>query len=165
MSDLDHPKVAPFTQDVARGLQIEPSFVDFVFAVERPVCFQYWCESVDGGWTCFVPDEIDIAYPLWSCNADQTLLLLSHGNISFGKGYHDAADMEMISGTSQGLLADLINLLYESETPEEEILLAAEFCGFRFLTDYFTFIKEPIPYETDREKRWSAFVRSIDANN
>ena len=71
--------------------------------------------------------------------------------------------MEMMSGTSQGLLADLINELYESLTPEDEIGFAAKFCGFGFLAEYFAFIKEPIPYETDRKKRWNAFIRSIDA--
>src|SRR5215471_11569969 len=75
MDDLNHPKVKPFTREVASALAIDPTFVDFVFAENRPECFRYWVEDVNGGWTCYVPEEFDVAYPLWCTNADQTLIL------------------------------------------------------------------------------------------
>ncbi|MDB5340971.1 MAG: hypothetical protein JWN70_6590 [Planctomycetaceae bacterium] len=162
MSDMDHPKVQPFTRQVASELRLELSFVEFVFNTDRPECFRYWCEPVEGSWTCYIPDDVDVAYPLWACNGDQTLLLLADGQISYGKGYHDALDMEMISRTSQGLLADVINLLYESETTEDELRRAADLCGFRFLTEYLAFIKPRIPSERDWRGRWKSFIEDID---
>src|SRR4051794_31667285 len=99
MHDLNHPKVKPFTRDIASQLRLDQSFVSFVFAKERPDRFRYQCEDVKGSWTCYVPDDLTVAYPLWSTNADQTLLLLSGSKISYGKGWHDNPDMEMISQT------------------------------------------------------------------
>src|SRR5689334_9980928 len=104
MSDLNHPKVKPFTREIAAELGLDPTFVNFVFAKVRPDCFRYWCEGVEGSWTCYIPQAVTVAYPLWSTNADQTLLLLRGRDISYGKGYHDEPHMEEISQTSQGLL-------------------------------------------------------------
>jgi hypothetical protein len=103
---LNHPKVSPITFEIALSLKLEPSFLAFIFAEQRPECFQNWCEI--GGWTCFVPDNFEIAYPIWSTNSDQILILISNGLISYGKGYHDCNEIEMISKTSQGLLAYLL---------------------------------------------------------
>lgn len=84
MDDLNHPKVKPFTREIASALAIDPAFVDFVFAEKRPECFRYWVEDVTGGWTCYVPDDFDVAYPLWCTNADQTLILVNESTASFG---------------------------------------------------------------------------------
>src|SRR5262249_4077136 len=135
MRDLNHPKVKAFTREIASQLRLDQSFVDFVFAKERPDRFRYRVEDVKGSWTCYIPEDVTVAYPLWSTNADQTLLLVSGSKISYGKGWHDNPDMEMISQTSQGLLANLLNAIWESEASEEEMREAAEFCGFRYLSD------------------------------
>lgn len=76
-SDLNHPKVKPLTMTFAQQLKWNPKFLEFVFAAQRQACFDHTCEAPNSGWTCYVPDEFDVAYPLWSTNADQTLLLLS----------------------------------------------------------------------------------------
>ncbi len=75
MNDLNHPKVQAFTREVASNLAIDRTFIGFVFAEHRPECFRYWVEDVNGGWTCYIPDEYDVAYPLWCTDADQTLIL------------------------------------------------------------------------------------------
>ena len=166
MPDLNHPKVTPFTRAIASQLRLDPTFVNFVFAKERPECFRYWCEEVEGSWTCYIPDGVAVAYPLWSTNADQTLLLLSGGTISYGMGWHDNPEMEMISQTSQGLLADLMNKIRESEAlPEEEMRAAAQFCGFRYLTELLAFGNAPEAEGVSWEQRWRAFVSGIDAKS
>ncbi len=87
------------------------------------------------GWTCYVPEEFDVAYPLWCTNADQTLILVKGSAIYFGKGWHDNADMEMISRTTQGLLTYLIVQLVDVGDSDDEILQAAAFCSYRYLDE------------------------------
>ncbi len=70
-ADLNHPKVKSLTRDVASLLGFDDRFTDFVFAESRPPCFDYRVEPPEGGWTCHIPDEYELAYPLWSQNADQ----------------------------------------------------------------------------------------------
>lgn len=163
MRDLNHPKVTPFTRGIASHLRLDSTFVDFVFAKERPPCFRYWCEDVNAGWTCFVPDNVSIAYPLWSTNADQTLILVAGGEVSYAKGSHDNPDIELISQTSQGLLADLVNRIWESEASDEEMRVAAQFCGFRYLRELFAFVNAPQPNGVDWEPSWRQFISGIDA--
>ena len=139
---------------------------DFLwFAKERPECFRYWCEDVKGSWTCYIPDNVTVAYPLWSTNGDQTLLLLSENKTSFGKGYHDEPDIEWVSRTSQGLIADLLNSVWESEVSEEEFIEAAEFCGFRYLTEFLAFAKTPLPEDGTWEQKWRPFISEIEAKS
>jgi hypothetical protein len=163
MHDLNHPKVTPFTRDVGSRLHLDPTFVDFVLSKHRPECFEYWCADSDRGWTCFIPEKIEVAYPLWCTNADQTLLLTAGGEISYAKGWHDNPDIEMIARTSQGLLAHLMNEIWESESTEAEMWEAAEACGFRYLREYFEFANEPEPPGSDWEAIWNQFVSKIDA--
>jgi hypothetical protein len=163
MRDLNHPKVKPFTREIASRLGLDSTFVNFVFAKERPVCFRYWCEDVKGGWTCFVPETADVAYPLWSTNADQTLILVAGSEVSYAKGWHDNPDIEMISQTSQGLLADLLDKIWQSETSDEEMRVAAQFCGFRYLREYFALVNAPEPNGADWQRKWRQFISGIDA--
>lgn len=165
MRDLNHPKVKSFSREIASLLRLDESFVDFVFANVRPDCFRYRVEDVQGSWTCYIPDDVTVAYPLWSANADQTLLLLSGSKISYGMGWHDNPDVEMISQTSQGLLANLLNAVWESEASEEEMREAAEFCGFRYLFDLLEFVKAPVPEGTGWDQRWQRFLSAIDAKS
>jgi hypothetical protein len=162
MNHLNHPKVTPFTREIASRLRLNSAFVDFVFAKERPACFSYWCDDVNEGWTCFVPDNVSVAYPLWSTNADQTLLLVASSEISYAKGWHDNPDMDIISQTSQGLLADLLNKIWESEVSDEDMQAAAQFCGFRYLREYLEF-KALQPNGVDWEPKWRQFISGIDA--
>lgn len=162
---MNHPKIQPLTGEIAATLGLEERFVDFVFARERPVCFHYWCEPADKGWTCFVPDEFRVAHPLWSCNANQALLLVSEAGVSYSRGYHDARDMEFISRSSQGLLAYLLNCIYESEANEEEMAVAVAFTGFRYFAEFQKF-RELIDGDKPRapwEESWRRFIESIDA--
>jgi len=163
MRDLNHPKVKPLTRQIASQLGLEAMFADFVFSADRPDCFRYWCEDPGLGWTCFVPEEVERAYPLWSTNADQTLVLVSGGKLSYGKGYHDTPEVEMVSQTSQGLLADLLNSIWESEASEDEIQEAAAFCGFRFLNEYLAFSDSPVSAGENWERSWRQFIAGIDA--
>ncbi len=165
MHDFNHPKVKLFTPDIASELRLDQTFVNFVFAKERPDLFRYWCEDVEGSWTCYVPDDVSVAYPLWSTNSDQTLLLLSETKISFGTGWHDNPDMIRISLTSQGLLASLLNSIWESEASEEEMQEAAEFCGFRYLSDLLEFVNAPAPEGVEWERKWQQFIAAIDAKS
>jgi hypothetical protein len=165
MDDLNHPKVKPFTRAIASALALEPTFVEFVFAENRPECFRYWVEDVRGGWTCYVPDEFDIAYPLWCTNADQTLILVNESTLSFGKGWHDNADVEMISETTQGLLTHLINEIAESDVPDEELELAAEFCSYRFLDDYLKFSDTPTCEGVSWSDAMHQFIAEVDAKS
>jgi hypothetical protein len=162
MDDLNHPKVKPFTREIASALGLDSTFVDFVFAECRPKCFRYWVEDVHRGWTCYVPDEFDVAYPLWCTNADQTLILMSDSALSFAKGWHDNPDMEMISRTTQGLLTYLMNQVAESDVPDDELKVAADFCGYRFLHDLLRFIDIPTPAGVSWSDSMRQFIAYVD---
>lgn len=162
MRDLNHPKVKPFTREIAAELSLEPRFTEFVFAKERPDCFRYRVEDVTGSWTCYVPDEFDVAYPLWSSNADQTLVLVRDSTLAFGDGWHDDPDMDIVSKTTQGLLTDLMRQIAESDVPDAELRQAAEFCDYRYLDELLAFLDEPTPVD-----KWSEameqFIANVDA--
>ncbi len=165
MIDLNHPKVKPLTREIASSLAIDQTFIDFVFADKRPECFRYWVEVVNGGWTCYVPDEFDVAYPLWSTNADQTLILVNGSTLSYGKGWHDNPDMEMISTTTQGLLSDLMIEIADSDEPNHDLRQAAAFCGYRFIDDLLAFIAGPIPKGMSWSEAKRQFIATVDANS
>lgn len=163
MDELNHPKVKAFTRKIASDLALDPAFVEFVFSEKRPDCFEHWVEDVGSGWTCYVPDEFDVAYPLWSTNADQTLILVKGATLSFGKGWHDNPDMEMIAETTQGLLTNLIAEIAGVGVQDEELKRAAEFCGYRFLDEFLTRADEtPDASWTESLAR---FIADVDARS
>lgn len=133
MNDLNDPKVKPLTREAAANLGLEPEFVAFLFSGSRPACFDYWVENPDKGWTCYVPPDVDVAYPLWCTNGDQTLVCVGQGRRWFMHGYHDDVEVHDIASTVQGLLADLFFKMYDSEATVEELRDAAVSCGFRYL--------------------------------
>ncbi len=116
-----------------------------------------------GKWACYIPESVDVAYPLWSTNADQPLLLRSGSAISFGMGYHDNPDIEMIAQTPQGLLADLLNRIWESEATEEEMREAAQVCGFKYLAELREFVNSPELDGLGWQQRRRQFLSEIDA--
>jgi len=73
--------------------------------------------------------------------------------------------MEMVSQTSQCLLADLLREIWESEASEEEMRVAAESCGCRYLTEFFAFVKDSRPEGVSWEQKWRPFVARIDAKS
>jgi hypothetical protein len=91
------------------------------------------------------------------------LILAAGKEVSYAMGWHDNPDIEMISETSQGLLADLLNKIWESEASEEEMRAAAQFCGFRYLSEFLAFVNAPQPEGVDWEPRWRQFISGIDA--
>lgn len=159
----NHPKVKPLTAKIARSIGLEQSFVDFVFATERPRCFRYRCEDAQRAWTCYIPDSADVAYPLWSTNGDQTLVLVTNRELSFGKGWHDNNDIEMLSKTSQGLLAHLMNAVLESEVSDEELHFAATACGFRYLDKLLSFRDSDFPDGMSWDEAFDQFIAEIDS--
>ena len=165
MIDLNHPKVKPLTRKIASSLAIDPTFVDFVFAKKRPECFRYWVDDINGGWTCYVPDEFDVAFPLWSTNADQTLILVKGSTLSFGKGWHDNPDMEMISTTTQGLLSNLMIEIAESDVLNDDLRQAAAFCGYRFVDDLLAFIDGPMPEGMSWSEAKDQLIATVDAKS
>ncbi len=78
-------------------------------------------------------------------------------------GYHDNPDIETISQTSQGLLADLLNKIWEAEASEEEMRAAARFCGFRYLGEFLAFVDAAD--DVDWEQGWRQFIADIDAKS
>ncbi len=163
MFKLNHPKVRVFSCEVASHLRLEPSFVDFVFADYRPECLRNWVEDAHTGWTCYVPEEFDVAFPLWCCNADQTLILGKGSEIFFGEGWHDNAEMEMISRTTQGLLTRLIAKLIDVGDSDDELHQAAESCNYSYLDELLELVRQT----TDRS--WSEtlkrFIAEVDARS
>ena len=165
MNDLNHPKVTPFTREIASTHSLDPTFVEFVVAESRPECFDYWVEDVNTGWTCYVPDEFQAAHPLWSTNADQTLILVNESTLAFAKGWHDNPQMEMISGTSQGLLTYLMNQIAEEDIPDDELRLAAQFCGYRFVEELLAFIDGPESTNGSWAQAMDEFIADIDGKS
>lgn len=165
MHDLNHPKVTLLTPEIASKLGLDATFIRFVFAKEKPECFRSWCEDASRGWTCFVPESVDRAYALWSTNANQTLVFVSDQKLSYGKGYHDCPEIQLISQTSQGLLAHLLFNISCSVTSDDEIAEAAEFCGFRSLSELLEYGKSPLLEANGWEERERVFFASIDARS
>lgn len=162
MNSLNHPKVKPFTREVAASLEIEPAFVDFVFADNRPECFRYWVEDVNRGWTCYVPNEFDVAFPLWCTNADQTLMLANKSGLCFGRGSHDNPEVQPIAKTTQGLLTYLVNQIAESDATDDELRQAAEFCGYRHLEALLAFIDGPVPAGAAWHDAMNQLIADVD---
>lgn len=162
MNSLNHPKVKPLTREIANDIGLEPSFIEFVFATSRPSYFQYRIEDPATGWTCFLPDNIDVAYPLWSTNADQTLVLISNGEVAFAKGWHDLADIEMLARSSQGVLAQLMNALVESELSQDDLEFAASSCGFRYLDQLLEFRGRDLQDGQSWNDAFNQFIAKID---
>lgn len=161
----NHPKVTVLTPAIASQLPLDLSFVNFVFAKERPECFRYWVEDAGRGWTCFVPESVDRAYSLWSTNSNQTLLLVTGKELSFAKGYHDDPGIEWVSKTSQGVLADLLDKIWSSGSSRDELTAAAQFCGFRFLVELFAHGDSPLLESPGWEDRWRQLIADIDAKS
>jgi hypothetical protein len=160
-SSLAHPKVSAFTPVVAARLRLDPAFVAFVFASDKPESFSYWCDPADEGWSIAVPDDWEAAYPLWSTNGNQTLLLRSGTSYAFAHGSHDDEDVDIVAQTVQGLLADLFITLWESDESEPALRHAAEFCGFRHLDEVLEFERQ---HNRDRDysKQRSRFIARVD---
>lgn len=163
MNDLNHPKVMPFTREIASVLSIDRRFVEFVFAETRPDSFRYWVGDASRGWTCYVPDEFDAAYPLWSTNADQTLILTVGDAKYFGKGCHDNHEMELISRTTQGLLANLLAEIAGIEDSDEKLKLAAKFCGFDYLAELLVLLNDVADFGWLQSLR--EFIEDVDRRN
>ena len=139
MSDLNHPKVKLLTPDVARQLALGAVFTDFLFAQSRPGCFSFWVDPPTRGWTSYVPDHVDVAYPLWSTNADQTLLCVGENRRWFMQGYHDGMEPCDIANTVQGLLANLFFAMSDAGATDDELREAAKTCGFHYLDEFMSF--------------------------
>jgi len=161
-SDLNHPKVTPLTRELAASYALDGTFVDFVFAEKKPACFDYHCEPASNGWTCDIPDEYDRAHPLWSSNANQTLLLASKAGIRFGHGYHDDPEINLVARTTQGLLADLFIDLYERNRSASPLHEGAVFCGFQFLAECKQFQLDQSGDFNQWQKRKAEFIAFID---
>ncbi len=163
MSVLAHPKVSQFTREIGSELGLESSFLDFVFSKARPDCFRDWCRDADNGWTCYVPDDVIVAYPLWSTNSDQILLVVSESEISYAMGFHDHPNIKFLSKTSQGLLADLLSQMWDVIS-EVEMGEAIEFCKFMYSWDLFVFVRsfrkteEGVSWKQNR----SSFIADVD---
>ncbi len=162
MNDLAHPRVSEFTHDVAKTLKLDKAFVEFVLNPSRPACFSYRCAPAANGWTCFVPDDAEVAHPLWSCNANQTLIFVSQGTVLYAKGSHESPTIDPIARTPQGLLADLFIDLYEDETELTELEAAADFAGFRFLGDCIEFQTANGANAIQWESLLADFIAAID---
>ena len=70
----------------------------------------------------------------------------------------------MISRTSQGLLADLLFEVYESGLPDEELQVASDACGFRYLVELREFVSAPQPDDAIWQDVWQQFIAGIDAS-
>ena len=142
MTDLNDPRVKPLSREMAASLGFDPEFVDFVFASVQPGCLQYSVQKKDLGWTCHVPDDVEVAYPLWSTHSgDQILVCVGGGRRWFMRGFHGEPDALAISKTVQGLLADLFVEMYDSQATVEELRSAAQFCGFRHVDEVVAMAK------------------------
>ena len=134
MTAENHLKVRQFLATDGERLRLEPMFVRFVTSVEtRPACFGYRCEAAENGWTVWLPEVVEIAYALWSCCADQTLLVCEPGRIYFGAAHHDEPTLRYIASTAQGLMAELFLTLWEDEVSDIELAEAAALCGYLHL--------------------------------
>ncbi|MCA9616695.1 MAG: hypothetical protein KC586_28245 [Myxococcales bacterium] len=160
--DLNHPKVAPFTREVARALRLDPSFVEFVLASEKPECMSYWCEEPTAGWAAWVPDEWEVAYPLWCTGSNPTVILCAGDTHVFAHTYHDSDFVNVVARTAQGLLADLFVNLWENEVEDDPLRDAATACGFRYLDEVLRFEEEHNAAANYRELL-PAFIAHIDA--
>ncbi len=142
LRNLNHPRVHRITPSIAVEIGLSPGFRSFVFSESRPEVFRYRVESLDHTWTCFIPDHIEKAYALWSCNADQTLVCLTGEERSFWHGYHDDPEPTFVARTEQGLLFDLFVGIYESDLPPEVMEFASQSASFRYLENLIDWYRE-----------------------
>jgi len=70
--------------------------------------------------------------------------------------------MEMISGSSQGLLTYLMNQIAEEDIPDDELRLAAQFGGYRLVEELLAFIDGPEPKNGSWAQAMDQFIAGID---
>lgn len=70
--------------------------------------------------------------------------------------------MEYISATHQGLLAYVINELYEHECSDQLLLNAIESSGFDYYEKFLNFRADVDERGKDWEGTWKKFIASID---
>lgn len=160
---MNHPKISEFTCAVGINYKLSDRFVNFVLAKTKPPCFDFRCEPAANGRTSFVPDDVDVAYPLWSANADQTLMLVNSAGLRFAYGYHDESDVDIVSTTPSGLLCRLFIALIESEEPESSLQAGADFAGFSFLADCIAFCDANSASYREYDHLIAKFTARIDA--
>jgi hypothetical protein len=167
---LDEPIIyrTDFSRQDLIHLGLSPKFADFVFLEPKPYRLRYRCESRHSGWVCFVPDDVEIVYPLWTCNADVTALWVRQGRQEFVNLYHDDPETLLLANTEQGLLLHLFLALLESEdwnNPAQalgRLEQLAEIAGFRCLKELHEWHQQLGPGCTDFEERWKRFLASLD---
>ena len=160
---MNHPKISEFTRTVGSNHKLSDRFVNFILSNAKPPCFDFRCEPAANGWTCFVPDDVDVAYPLWSVNGDQTLLLVNSAGLRFAYGYHDEPDVDIVSTTPAGLLCRLFIAMIESEEPESSLQAGADFAGFLHLKDCLAFCDANSANYREYDHLIAEFTASIDA--
>jgi hypothetical protein len=126
-------------RDELLALGLSPTLVDFVFLEPKPKPFTSWCEPRENGWPSFLPPDVSAVYPLWSCNADLTVLWVRRGDREFVKLHHDDPTVDRLAKSEQGLLARLFVPLIEAQDwrrradAERRLRQAADLVGFRYL--------------------------------
>ena len=158
-SDMNHPKVKPLTLQIAREIELDERLIELIFADTVPECFEYRIEPIEGSWTCNIPDEYDVAYPIWSCNGDQTLVCLKGKETHFIEGYHDDPEIKRVSRTTQGLLAYILLNWFEGDEPED-VQEAANACGFKHAELVIDYFEQDIE---DFDAEEAKIIASVDA--
>jgi hypothetical protein len=146
---------------------LSPDFVEFVFLDPKPKPLSSQCEPREYGWPCFVPEDVTVAFPLWSYNADITAVWLRAGQREFVKLCHDDPAPVVLARTDQGLLARLFVRLIEREDWEDRkaslrrLRKAAALAGFASLNRVVEW-HDRHGASSDFKERLDQLVRSLD---
>jgi hypothetical protein len=150
-------------------LGLSPAFVEFVFLDPKPKPFSSQCEPREYGWPCFLPEDVTVAFPLWSYNADITAVWLRAGEREFVTLCHDDPTAVVLARTDQGLLARLFVTLIEREDWEDReaslrrLRKAAAVAGFGSL-DHLVEWHDRHGSSSDFEGQLDQLVHSLDAS-
>lgn len=147
-------------------LGLSPQFAEFVFLDPKPDAFRYRCEARDGGWACYVPEDVSAVYPLWTCNGDVTALWIRGGRQEFLKLYHDDPEFKLLGRTEQNVLLELFLSLYEAQDWHDaaqclgRLQQLAEVAGFRYLRELHEWHSRH-GSAPDFQDGWNRFVKSL----
>jgi hypothetical protein len=132
---------ADYSPQELLDLGVSRKFVEFVFLDPKPREFRNRCEPRDGGWACFVPEDVSAVYPLWSCNGDVVALWKRGDRLEFQRLCHDKPDPKYLGRSDQEVLLDLFLSVYEAQdwkAPDRALARLqelADIAGFKFLRE------------------------------
>jgi hypothetical protein len=156
-----------YRRDDLLELGLSPMLVDFVFRENKPCFTGLSFEPKDDGGPCYFPEDVTLAYPLWSCDGDLTAVWKRGGKREFVKLYHHDPDHGYLAQTEQAFIAMLLVPVMERldwHTPEQVAASgrawadAATQLNFEYVGEFLALCAQAVD---DPDGHWKRIIQAI----